>query len=301
MPAGQEPPEPSANTAGEELRHMEIGICSFSFHRLLAAGKQDIFQYIVDCKALGCTQLDPWNAHLSDIRKGDDVLHAGHNPDQSHHRLSAVDEDTYIDRVRRAADEAGLPFGCIAVDGAHIYEADEEARAANRARAYRWLDISAKLGAKQVRIDAGGPEEMPDEAFRIIKDGYRDIIDRAKAHNIEVVVENHWGPTTRPDNVIRLLEEIEGLGFLLDTHNWRPELKAEGRARCAKYATATHIKTLEWDAQGNETVSDIPTAINHLLEAGYKGAWGIESVPSDGDEMDGARKTIALIRRCVPD
>src|SRR5438445_13668478 len=40
---------------------LEIGICSYSFHRLLSAGKQDMFAYIQDCKKLGCTQLDPCN------------------------------------------------------------------------------------------------------------------------------------------------------------------------------------------------------------------------------------------------
>ena len=275
---------------------MEIGICSFSFHRLLAAGKQDIFRYITDCKELGCTQLDPWNAHLSDIRSGDEVLHAGNNPGQSNH-LSAVDED-YIDRVKEAADAAGLPFGCIAIDGAHIYEPDEEARGANRARAYRWLDVAHKLGARQVRIDAGGPEEMPPGVLAIIKDGYRDVIDRAGERGIEVLLENHWGPTVIPDNVVRLLDEIEGLGLLLDMHNWKPELRAEGRARCAPLARATHFKTFSWDAAGNETSDeDVPTAARLLRDAGYTGVWGVESVPEDGNEYAGARNTIVLLRR----
>jgi sugar phosphate isomerase/epimerase len=278
---------------------MRIGICSFSFHRLLAAGKQDIFQYIRDCKDLGCTQLDPWNAHLSDIQSGDTVLNAGHNPHASHKMLSAADEG-YIERVRQAADEAGLPFGTIAVDGAHIYDPDPDVRAANRQRAYRWLDIAEKLGARQARIDAGGPETMPDDVFRIIKDGYDDLIARGRDKNVEILVENHWGPTVIPDNVVRLLENIEGLGFLLDTHNWKPELRDEGRRRCAKYATATHVKTLDWDATGNETSGEnAPEAIQLLLDAGYKGAWGIESVPRNGDEIAGARNTIALIRRYV--
>ncbi len=56
---------------------LQISIGSFSFHRLLAAGKQDIFQYILDCKALGCTQLDPWNAHLSSLQSGDEIITAG--------------------------------------------------------------------------------------------------------------------------------------------------------------------------------------------------------------------------------
>ena len=29
---------------------MELAICSYSFHRALAAGKQDIFRYIADCR-----------------------------------------------------------------------------------------------------------------------------------------------------------------------------------------------------------------------------------------------------------
>jgi len=277
---------------------MEIGICSFSFHRLLAAGKQDIFQYITDCKELGCTQLDPWNAHLADIRKGDDVLHAGRNPHASEY-LTAADED-YIVRVRQAADDAELPFGCIAVDGAHIYDPRPEVREANRARAYRWLDVAHKLGAKQVRIDSGGTAEMPDEEFAIIAEGYRDVIDRATTLGVEVLVENHWGPTPIPENVLKLIREISGLGLLLDAHNFLPERRDDGRRMCAPYARSLHIKTFEFDEQGNEiSEEDVPTAVKYLLDAGYSGPWGIESVPRDGDEIGAARKTIALLHRLV--
>ena len=276
---------------------MQLSICSFSFHRLLAAGKQDIFRYITDCKELGCTQLDPWNAHLSDIRSGDEVMHAGHNPNASQH-LSAGDED-YIDRVKAAAEAAELPFGCIAVDGAHIYEENEEARHANRARAYRWLDVASKLAAKQVRIDAGGPEDMPEPIFDIIVEGYKDVIEKAGERGIQVLVENHWGPTNTPDNVLRLLEAIPGLGLLFDSHNWKDEVRAEARVKCAKFASATHIKTLDWDDLGNEIKDDPETAIRLLLKTGYKGTWGIESCPADGDEYGGVKKTIALIKKYV--
>jgi hypothetical protein len=36
-----------------------------------------------------------------------------------------------------------------------------------------------------------------------------------------------------------------------------------------------------------------------LQNAGYTGAWGIESVPEDGDEIAGCRKTIALLKKLV--
>jgi len=276
---------------------MELGICSYSFHRLLAAGKQDIFRYINDCAELGCTQLDPWNAHLADLKSGDAALSAGRGGPQAQELLSVADGE-YIDKVEEAADRSGLPWGCIAVDGAHIYEPTEEGRRANRQRAYRWLQIADKLGAEQVRIDAGGPEDMPDEAFGAIVAGYNDLIKRARPMGIEILFENHWGPTVIPDNCVRLCESIDGLGMLLDTHNWKDGLRDEGRRKCAKFAKATHIKTLNWEGE-REVGENAEEAIKILQENGYRGAWGIESVPVDGDEYAGARKTIDLIRRCV--
>ena len=58
------------------------------------------------------------------------------------------------------------------------------------------------------------------------------------------------------------------------------------------------MKTFAWDDAGNESSGAKPEdAIKLLIDAGYAGSWGIESVPTDGDEMGGARNTIALIRR----
>jgi len=275
---------------------MRIGICSFSFHRLLAAGKQDVFDYIKVCKELGCTQLDPWNAHLAMLKEGDSVIHAGSNPDKAD--LEAC-EDEYLDRVVETAREVNLPFGCIAVDGAHIYEEDPAAREANRRLAYRWLDVAERLGAEQVRIDAGGPEDMPDEIFRIILDGYADLVARARDKGVEVLTENHWGPTQSPDNVVRLLDAAEGVGLLFDSHNWQRDRQHEGWERCGRYARAAHLKTFSFDENGNEPSVDLGKFIGLLKESGFDGCWGVESMPEDGDEIEGARKTIALIRREV--
>lgn len=276
---------------------MKISICSFSFHRLLASGKQDIFQYIEDCKALGCTQLDPWNAHLSKISDGNQVLHAGANPGQSQH-LAGADDD-YLAEVKLAADRAELPFGCIAVDGAHIYEEKEEDRRRNREKAYRWIAIAKKLGASQIRIDTGGPADMPAPVFEIIVEGYRDVIKRAREAGLEVLVENHWGPTNYPDNVVKLMEALPDLGLLLDSWNWAHGKQAEGWLKCAKYAKLTHTKTFVFTADGQELTQNIPAFCKLLVDNGYQGCWGVESVPANGDEIAGARKTIELIKRSV--
>jgi sugar phosphate isomerase/epimerase len=275
---------------------MELSICSYSFHHLLEAGQQDVFKFISDCQALGCTQLDLWNGHLPSLL--DDEARSPSSFTLEDAQLSAGELE-YIVRIKATADNAGLPFGCLAVDGAHIYEASPEARRAQQIKAYRWLNITEQLSAQQIRIDSGGPPEMPDDVLDIIVTGYNDLIPRAREKGIEVVIENHWGASRIPENVVRILESVPGLGLLFDTGNWPEGMRETGWTQCARYARATHLKTYAFDAEGNETTVDIPRAIRLLHEAGYQGSWGIESVPREGDEIEAAKKSVALVRRVL--
>jgi len=275
---------------------MELSICSYSFHRLLEEGGQDVFQYINDCHSLGCTQLDLWNGHLPSLLDDETRSPSSFTPEYA--QLSS-DEMDYLGRIKAAADGAGLPFGCLAVDGAHIYEPSPEAQQAQKIKAHRWLNIAGQLRAQQIRIDSGGPPEMPDDVFEVIVSGYNDLIPRAGEKGIEVVIENHWGASRIPENVMRILDAATGLGLLFDSGNWPAELRETGWTRCARYARATHIKTFAFDAEGNETTVDIPRVMHILQETGYQGSWGIESVPRQGDEIEAARKSIALVRRVL--
>lgn len=253
---------------------MDYSLCSYSLHRTVAAGKMDIFGYMAYCKEAGFTLLDPWMKHLE----------AGYT------------DNGYLDRVKAAAE---LPFGCLAVDGAHIYEPTAEARAHNREVAYRWLDIAQYLGCTQVRIDAGGRNESAEEIFDIVVAGYKDIVARAQGQGIEVIIENHWGPFQQPDNLYKLLDAVPGLGLLFDSYNWPAGTQQRAWDMYAKYATATHFKTFSFDAQGNDPEQDIAKVIGILQAAGYHGCWGIESTPNDGNEVEAATKTLALLKRIL--
>jgi sugar phosphate isomerase/epimerase len=277
---------------------MELSICSYSFHHLLEAGGQDVFQYISDCHDLGCTQLDLWNGHLPSLLDDEASPEGTSNLAPDYAQLSPTEMD-YIARIKAAAESAGLPFGCLAVDGAHIYEPSPEARRAQQIRAHRWLNIAEQLNTQQIRIDSGGPPEMPVDVWEIVVAGYNDLIPRAGEKGIEVLIENHWGASRIPENVVRILEAVPGLGLLFDTGNWPEEMRETGWTRCARYARATHLKTFAFDAGGNETTVDIPRAIRILQEAGYQGIWGIESVPRQGDEYEAAKKSVALVRRVL--
>jgi sugar phosphate isomerase/epimerase len=275
---------------------LKIGICSFSFFRLFLSGEQDIFQYFATCKELGATQLDPWDAHFAPLKAWEFGWKIWADPE----RVELMpEEEAYLSKVKDAADRLELPIGCICVDGAHIYEASPTASRANRAAAYKWLQIGDLLGAQQIRFDAGGPPDMPQDVFALIVEGYRDLVSRGRKLGIEVLIENHWGTSQVPENLVRILEAVDGLGFLLDTHNWAPDMREKGWRMCAPYATGTHIKTFSFDEEGYEPSVDIPEAMRILMESGYDGYWGIESMPMDGNEVEGVRKTIELMKHVI--
>jgi hypothetical protein len=275
---------------------MRLSIGSYSFHRLLESHKQDMYGYIADCKRLGATQLDPWNAHLVMLRMRDPQIAA--RADLSAPPLDSGDI-AYIAEVRAAAAQAGLPFGCLAVDGAHIYDPDPAVRRANRSLAYRWLAVAHRLGAPQVRIDAGGTPELSDEMFDIIVNGYKDLLDLASSLGIELLIENHWGCSNVPENLARLFAELPGLGLLFDTNNWAPGRQLEGWQLCARFARSTHFKSFQFDKNGRDPSVDLELAVHILLKTGYNGCWGVESTPEDGDEYGAVEKTFALLRRTL--
>jgi sugar phosphate isomerase/epimerase len=275
---------------------MDYSIASYSFHRLLEEGKQDMFKYIADCKEMGCALLDPWNGHLAPLIAEDKAIKASANPTQAHFSDAGLD---YARRVKAAADAAGLPVGCLAIDGSHMYEPTAEARAANRACAYRWLEVADILRSQQIRMDTGGTADMPAEQFAIIIEGFNDMVKRAGDKSIKVVLENHWGASNVPENVLKVIEAVPGLALLFDSGNWAEGRREDGWAMCAHLATAVHIKARAFDADGNETTWDVPRVVRLLRDSGYKGVWGVESGPIDGDEYGAAQKTIDLIRRTL--
>lgn len=274
---------------------MRYSICSYSFHRTCAEGKMDLFSYIEFCRDFGCAELEPWNAHLSQSASGADALHAGRNPGDSG-RLEPPGEE-FLSRVKAAAQAAGLPFGCLAVDGAHIFDADPEKSAANRRRRFSWVDVAGFLGASSVRIDAGGPEEMPEAVFSQIVAGYEEIIAYARGKGVRVLIENHWGPSQHPEHLIRLLDSVDGLGLLFDSNNWARGKQAEGWIRCAPRACATHLKALHWAEDGEELNQHLGHVLQLLQRSGYPGVWGIESCPREVDEFEGVRRSKALLQK----
>jgi sugar phosphate isomerase/epimerase len=255
---------------------MDISIASYSFHGLIARGEMDVFGYLESVRFR-------YHLRAADIWNG----------------LLGKDPDRYLDReflgkVKRAMDERGLYLANYHADGCHIWEDDAAARERNRALAERHIEAAELLGARTVRIDAGGKGHVWSvEQFDTIVERYRTWAKRAAEGGYRIGPETHWGPELVADNMERLAKAVDSpaYGILLHVGHWEQSDPEQSDRRLARYACHTHI-----DAK--ITATRLEPAIRMLAESGYTGCLGVEH-HSGQNEFEEVEYQLAAVRRAL--
>lgn len=222
---------------------MKISIASYAFHGLLDVGMIDVFGYLETCKyRYQIDSADIWNGFLPTT--GDD----------------------FLAKVSAALKERELELANLCVDAAHIWENDESLREKNYRNALAHLHAGEVLGAKTIRIDAGGRDEIwTNEQFDLIVKRYQEFAQRAYDNGYKIGPENHWGTEVNPQNMKKLCEAVNHPAFGVLLH-FRGNA---GDAVMAPWAMHTHIS---WEI----TEGCLQESLSMLSAAGYQGYWGIE-------------------------
>lgn len=251
---------------------MKISVLSYSFRGLQKAGMMDIFGYLETCKYR-------YNLQAADLWSG----------------FFPTTDEEFIDKVKEALVSRDMELADIAVDQAHIWEDDPEDRERHYQRAKRFLEIADKLGAKFVRIDAGGDRDAPewtDEQFDFIAERYQEYAQWAYDHGFKVGIENHWGPEKRWSNLKKMYEAVDHPGFGVSNHlgSWAgPEEEQEKADELvAPWASHTHIA---WYIANGPLLEKL----SNLWEAGYDGYYSVEH-HSGEDEYTEIGIQIAKVR-----
>ena len=230
---------------------MNISVLSYSFRGLFSQSKMDVFGYLETCKYR-------YNLDAVDIWSG---------------FLPSSDED-YLKKVRSAIDERNLVLADLCVDDAHIWEDDADIRERNYQNAILHLKSAEILGAKFVRIDAGGRDQSwSEEQLDIIVQRYREYAQQAQNRGFKVGIENHWGPETKWENLKKVYEAVDHPGFGVSCHigGWRgtPDEIAEADKNVAPWVSHTHI---DWNICQNQ----LTEKLTNLWDADYQGYYSIE-------------------------
>jgi sugar phosphate isomerase/epimerase len=222
---------------------MKISIASYAFHGLLKAGMMDIFGYLESCKyRYQLNSADIWN---------------GFFPTTS---------EEFLKKVAVALKERELVLANLCVDDAHIWEDDEALRESHYQNALAHLHAGEMLGARTIRIDAGGREEKwTNEQFDLIVKRYKEYAQRAYDNGYKIGPENHWGAESDPENIKKLCQAVDHPAFGVLLH-FRGN---QGDSIMAPWAIHTHIS---WEI----SESCLEERLSMLAQAGYQGYWGVE-------------------------
>ncbi len=254
---------------------MKISVASYSFHGMRASGMIDAFGYLETCRyRYRLNAADFWNGIL-----GPDDL---------------IFDPGFQRKLITALRDREMIVANYHVDGCHLWEDDPAMRNHHRQIALRHLDFAAKIGAKTVRIDAGGTgKAWKAEQFDYIVSTFKEYCRIAADAGFRVGPESHWGPELVPDNMERLARAVDhpAFGILLHIGHWEDAPEEDGDRRLAPWAFHTHV-----DARITRT--RLAAAMKLLLDAGYDGYWGVEH-HSGKNEYAEVEYQIAEVRRAL--
>jgi sugar phosphate isomerase/epimerase len=231
------------------------------------------------------------------------------------HRQMESESPAYVNGLKQAAFRHGLSLPMLSIHQDFI-SADEKERQEAVAHTRRCIELAARLGIPAVRLNSGRwntiasfddlmkvkgdepplPGHTDEDAFRWCIEGIRACLPDAERHGVVLALENHWGLTTRVENLLRLYKAIDSpwLGINLDTGNWPGDPYA-GIEQLAPYAIIVQAKTYYGGGEWYTLDLDYKRIAGILKKAGF-GGW--ISVEMEGREpaSSAVPKSLAVLR-----
>jgi sugar phosphate isomerase/epimerase len=239
----------TAKTSGRTP--MRLSVLSYSFRGLLAEGKMDVFGYLETCKyRYGLNAADIWNGFLTSTDEG------------------------YLKKIRDALDEREMVLADLCADNVHIWEDDPAIREKNYKFALANLRAAEILGARFMRVDAGGRNPTwSNEQFDHIVARYKEYAQWAYDRGFKVGAENHWGTEGIWANLQKLYRAVDHPAFGISCHisGWQGTQaeKDEADRQVAPWVCHTHFP---W----NITEGPLQEKMTILRDAGYQGYYSVE-------------------------
>lgn len=229
-------------------------------------------------------------------------------------------DTSYLNSIKTKALELGLDIYCVATHQNFI-SPSKEVRKKEIEKTKRSLELAYHLGAPTIRINSGRwatiksfdefmknkgiepPIEgySEEDAFGWVVSSIEELIKVAENYGIVLALENHWGLTRNPENLVRIINSLNSkyLRALMDTGNFIEDTY-ESLKKIAKYTILVHAKTYFGGGVWYTLDIDYKKIYEILKEVNYKGYISIEFEGKE-DPFFGVKKSIELIRESFKD
>jgi sugar phosphate isomerase/epimerase len=184
----------------------------------------------------------------------------------------------------------------------NISDLDGEARRRGIETAKTWLDGCARIGARSMRVNTGGPRIVPsasatggyprnDEIVTYLGhaiESFKEMADHGGKVGVKVTIENHWGLSADPMNVRIILDEVNHpwCEASPDFLNWEHEYMLYHGLEALMPYTHTTVHAKYWDRW---TDADLGRCVRILNHARYKGIIALEYEAGPWDGVEGSQ------------
>jgi sugar phosphate isomerase/epimerase len=272
-------------------RTYDISLAGWSLHR--AIGKKDDQRDMLDMPQIASEDL-------------------GINAIELVNQMMSASDPQYIGKLAANASKYGTKILLIMIDNAGAAGADSREERNEAVKKHKeWIDVAADLGCHSVRMNwAGAPKKFlnneavqEDMISRSVKT-FRKIAKYGDKKGLNVMIENHGGPSSYPDHLIELIKRVDHprFGTLPDFGNFPEDVDIyDAIDRMMPYAKAVSAKCYDFDDEtGLETKLDFERLISNVVDKhGYHGYIGIEYEGNRLSEPDGivaCRKLLEKLR-----
>ena len=284
-----------AKAAGGDNSFFEISLAEWSFNKSLFAGKMTHLDFPVRAKKeFDISVVEYVNQFFMDKAKDID----------------------YLNELLKRCNDNGVKNHLIMCDNeGPLADPDDKKRMQAVENHYKWVEAAKYLGCITIRVNAFG-EGSKENVQEAAVDGLSRLAEFAEKENINVIVENHGGPTSDGKWMAALMKAInkKNVGSLPDFGNFC--LKRDGKTpwegKCIEwydryegvnelmpFAKGASAKTQEFDDNGNCIETDYYKMLKIVKDSGFHGYIGIEYGGNNLEDEDGIRKTKALIEKVM--
>ena len=245
----------------------------------------------------------------------DDAARIGFDGVEILHRQMAGEQAAYVNGLKQRAFRAGVDLVMLSIHQDFVTP-DAAERRKDVDHTIGCLQLAARLGIPCIRLNSGRwntiksfddlmtvkGEEPPiagytdANAFDWVIESINQCLPTAEREGVMMMIENHWGLTTKVENVIRIHQAVSSpwLGVNLDTGNY-PDDPYPGITTLAPHASIVQAKTYYGGGEWYTLELDYPRIAGILREAGFTG-W--VSLEMEGKEEPGTAvpKSYALLR-----
>ena len=183
--------------------------------------------------------------------------------------------NNWVEKSKAESEKYGLKNLLIMVDGqGDIAVADETKRKEAVENHYKWVDAAAALGCHSIRVNLNGSMD-PEVWMPASVAGLTQLATYAKEKNINIIVENHGGPSSNAEllaevksalrdatdqdreiEVARRLEELKTQGLLIQ--QWDLDRIGADLSRCGLAGSPTKVFRVQSIVLTKEGFTEIP-------------------------------------------